>query len=294
MSVKSLVFLLFATLLSAPVLAATHPADRHGGAHDARDGGGRATPGAVADAPASAFDDKSALKTSQAAIGRVVGDHAFTDADGRAVTLAALRGKPLVISLIYTSCYHICPTTTQHLAKVTRTAREALGTDSFHVVSIGFDTLRDTPAAMRQFAREQNVNLSGWYFASTDAATLARLSQDLGFLYQPSASGFDHLIQATVVDADGRIYRQVYGMNFDTPLLVEPLKDLVFGTPKTASFLESLGNRIKLFCTVYDPANDRYRFDYSIFLGILIGLTSLGFLTFLLVREWRRGKRPRV
>ncbi len=96
-----------------------------------------------------------------------------------------------------------------------------------------------------------------------------------------------------MLDADGKIYRQVYGMNFDTPLLVEPLKELVFGTPKAASFLESLGNRIKLFCTVYDPATDRYRFDYSIFVGGLIGLTGLGFVTFLVVREWRR-KRPLV
>ena len=82
-------------------------------------------------------------------------------------------------------------------------------------------------------------------------------------------------------------------MNFDTPLLVEPLKELVFGTPRTASFLESLGNRIKLFCTVYDPATDRYRFDYSIFLGGIIGLTSLGLVAFLVVREWKR-KRPSV
>jgi hypothetical protein len=44
---------------------------------------------------------------------------------------------------------------------------------------------------------------------------------------------------------------------------------------------------------VYDPATDRYRFDYSIFLGGLIGLTSLGLVSFLVVREWRK-KRTSV
>lgn len=245
-------------------------------------------------APAPAYDEKQALQISQAALGKTPHDAAFTRADDASrVRLSDYRGKPLVVSLVYTSCYHICPTTTQHLAKIVRTARAALGTDSFRVVTVGFDTPKDTPVAMARFAREQRVDLPGWDFLSADTETMRQLTADLGFLYFNAPQGFDHLIQATVIDADGKVYRQVYGMNFDTPLLVEPLKELVFGTPRTASFLESLGNRIKLFCTVYDPATDRYRFDYSIFLGGIIGLTSLGLVAFLVVREWKR-KRPSV
>lgn len=236
------------------------------------------------------FDSKVALKLSQDAIGRVPRDATFKAVDGRNVRLSDYRGKPLVVSLIYTSCYHICPATTQHLAKVVRTARDALGPDSLRILTIGFDTPKDTPEAMRAFARQQNVNLEGWDFLSTDAATLAQLVQDLGFIYFAAPNGFDHLIQATVINAEGKIYRQVYGMNFDTPLLVEPLKELVFGTPTTASLIASLSNRIKLFCTVYDPATDRYRFDYSIFIGIFIGFASLGLASVVVIREWRRAR----
>jgi len=246
---------------------------------------------AAAPAPDNAYDAKTALAVSQAALGRVPGEAAFTASDGRAVRLSDYRGQPLVISLVYTSCHHICPTTTQHLAKVVDIARAALGSDSFRVATVGFDTVHDTPEAMAQFARQQRPGLGGWDFLSTDAATLARLGADLGFLYFRAPQGFDHLIQATVLDGDGRVYRQVYGMNFDTPLLVEPLKELVFGQPVAASFLASLGNKIKLFCTVYDPSSDRYRFDYSIFIGLFIGLSSLGFIAFLVLREWRR-QRP--
>ncbi len=275
-------FLAVLLLVASPVVtAAVHGPAAHGGAsHEAH-------------APAPAFDEKHALKVSQGVLGKGPRDAMLTRADGTTVRLSDYRGKPLVVSLIYTSCYHICPTTTQHLAKVARTARAALGTDSFRVLTIGFDTPKDTPQAMARFAREQRVDLPGWDFASADAATLKQLVEDVGFLYFPAAQGFDHLIQATVLDADGKIYRQVYGMTFDTPLLVEPLKELVFGEPRTASFLESVGNRIKLFCTVYDPATDRYRFDYSIFIGGVIGLTGLGLVAFLVVREWRR-RRPTV
>lgn len=236
------------------------------------------------------FDAKTALATSQAAIGRTLEDVTLRDRSGKPVQLAGYRGKPLVISVIYTSCYHICPTTTKHLAKVVQTARAALGEDSFRVVTIGFDTAKDNPEAMRSFARQQGVDLPGWEFLSTDAASMARLANNIGFLFFASPKGFDHLMQATVVDANGKIYRQVYGMTFDTPLLVEPLKELVFGERPGESVFAGLWSKVKLFCTTYDPANDRYRLDYSLFIGMFIGLLIIASGVFYLVRELRRGR----
>ena len=238
----------------------------------------------------SKFDEKTALAINQAVLGKPLGDYTLVGADGRTVRLADFRGKPLVISLVYTSCYHICPMTTQHLAKVVRTARAALGNDSFSVLTIGFDTPNDTPAAMRQFAVDQGVDLPHWRFLSADAATMAGLTKDLGFIAYSAPHGFDHLIVASVIDPQGRVYRQVYGMNFDTQLLVEPLKELVFGAPTAPSLLTHLGNRIRLFCTVYDPTTDRYRFDYSIFMGIIIGFSIIATVSFLVIREWFRNR----
>lgn len=271
-------------LVIAPVAGATMPHDAHTR---------NPAPVATGESSSSHFDEKAALAISQAVIGKNVGEYSLTTADGRHMRLSDLRGKPLVISLIYTSCYHICPTTTQHLAKVVRTARAALGPESFSILTIGFDTPNDTPAAMRQFSRDQSVDVRGWEFLSADAAAMEGLTRDLGFISYRAPHGFDHLIQATVVDARGKIYRQVYGMTFETPLLVEPLKELVFSTPTTPSLLSSLSSKIKLFCTVYDPATDKYRFDYSIFIGLFIGASSIGIVSFLLVREWRRTRRRR-
>ena len=115
-------------------------------------------------AAAQQFDRKNALAISQAAIGNQLGDYAFYTSQGEPRRLNGYRGKPLVISMIYTSCYHICPTTTQHLADVVRKARDALGDDSFQVVTIGFDTASDTADAMRNFARQQDVAINGWEF----------------------------------------------------------------------------------------------------------------------------------
>lgn len=234
-----------------------------------------------------------AIALSQAALGTRIDDLGFTDSEGRPRRLAEFRGKPVVLSLVFTGCAYACSLGTRHVDRVVREARAALGQDSFSVLSIGFDTPVDTPEAMRGFARRHGVSDPRWHFlSSADAAAMQRLMDQLGFLAQPSPRGFDHTVQLSVLDREGVLYRQVYGETFPTPMLVEPLKDLVLGRPPPeAGWLAQLGNRVRLFCTVYDPRADRYYFDYSLFVGIGIGALFLGAVMAWLWLELRRGRR---
>ncbi len=238
------------------------------------------------------YDRGAALSHSQTAIGRTLGNHLFTDTSGNAVRIADYAGKPLLISLIFTSCDHTCPVTTRHLKKAVEAARELLDEDSFRVVTIGFDTSRDTPDNMRVFAREQNIDLEGWDFLSGSPETITNLIDEIGFIHFPSPRGFDHITQVTVVDRDGVIYRQVYGEIFELPWLVEPLKELIFNRPQSAGHLvASLFDRIRLFCTVYNPNTGRYRIDYSLFIQIAIGLMIVLWVFVYLLREYLHARR---
>ena len=239
-----------------------------------------------------AFDGKEALALSQAAIGRTLENHSFVSADGSTVRLGDLRGKPLLISLVYSSCYHTCPMTTRYLADTVAKAREALGKDSFNVLTIGFDVPNDNPQTMADFARRQDVKQDRWHFLSGDRATTKALIKNLGFTYKPSPKGFDHLVQTTVVDADGKIYVQVYGELFSTPLLVEPLKQLVLGTRPEDGFVTSFVKGVRLYCTTYDPANDAYSFDLSYFIGLFIGGSIIFGTAGYLVLDRYRARRP--
>ena len=240
------------------------------------------------------FQYKKALEESQKAIGNRLSNYRLTDASGKGITLHELHGKPVVLSLIYTSCYQICPMTTKHLSTVVEKARKALGKDKFSVAVLGFDSQFDSPQAMLHFARKQGIDDADWYLLSADVETVAALSKELGFLFFASPNGFDHVVQATVIDAQGVIYRQVYGEVFDTPLLVEPLKELVLGRPQpNQTLLADLINKVRFFCTSYDPATDSYHFDYSLFIGMMIGAIIIVFVLVFLVREYRRGKPPR-
>jgi protein SCO1 len=242
-------------------------------------GGQNVTGGAEGGA---ALDPDRALKTSQAAIGNRVGDYAFLDREGRQVRLADYRGKPLVVSMVYTGCFSVCPTTTARVAKAIREARKTLGTGAFRVVTIGFNLPYDSPEAMRDFARRYGIEDPSWEFLSPFEPQLASLVADLGFEYVRTAGGFDHLTQLTILDAEGKVYRQVYGDEFALPLLIDPLQALVTGTPMPLASLAELLERVRIVCTVYDPKSGRYRFKTSV-VGdvvsfVLIGVTIFGFL----------------
>jgi protein SCO1/2 len=240
---------------------------------------------------ASDYDRDSALDVSQGAIGNSISDHQLRDVRGQAFELSQLRGKPLVVSMIYTSCHHICPTITRSLRDGIEIAREALGEDAFSVVSIGFDWKVDTPDRMRQFAAQQGVDdVPDWHFLAADPAVIDLLSEELGFIFHASAKGFDHLTQTTIIDRHGVVYRQVYGAPVETQSLVEPLKELVFDTPEDAGLVSHWVNTLRLFCTVYDPNSDRYRFDYSIILSFVIGILCLGGIGAFVIREWRTAR----
>jgi protein SCO1/2 len=246
----------------------------------------RPAPQQVLEAPR--FDARSALEASQAAIGRILpADLAFTDQLGRRRRLGEFRGRALVISPVYTSCYMVCPTTTTYLRQATDIAATVLGAEAFSVLTIGFDTANDTPERMRSYAASRGIDSPQWVFAAADATTTQSLLRQLGFTYVATPRGFDHMIQATVVDRDGRIYRQVYGQQFEAPLLVDPLKRLALGQQAGGDTLETVVEGVRLLCTVYDPKSGRYRFDYSLVLSFVVGVMCLGGVALFILRAWR-------
>lgn len=241
------------------------------------------------------YDSNSALHLSQQAIGNTLGDYQLIDQYGATVRLREDHaGKPLIISMIFSSCHHVCPATTRHLADAIDAAREALGADSFNVVTIGFDVANDTPQAMAAFARRHGIEQQGWRFLSASSKNIRQISDDLGFIFFPTPRGFDHINQSSIVDRDGKVYSQVYGVTFELPWLVEPLKELVFDRASGAGHLfAGLIDRIKLFCTVYDPTTGRYRFDNSLFVQLAVGATIILAVMFYLGREIIAARKAR-
>ncbi len=242
-------------------------------------------------ADTAAPDQSRSLEISQQAIGRKIGNYRFVDAKGAALALEELRGRPLVISMIYTSCSHVCPMLTQRLGRAVAEAQRVIGADRFSVITIGFDTRNDTPMRMAAFARAQGIDLPNWRFLSGDEATVSALATELGFTYRPSAGGYLHIAQTTIVSGDGRVYRQVYGDDFPIQVFMEPLKEAVYGAVGTFLSVNGLLDRVRFLCTVYDPNQGRYRVSYAIVMSVLTGIISLGVTAMMISRAWFNSRR---
>lgn len=244
-------------------------------------------------ASAAGIDPTEALETSEAAVGRGTGDHRLVRSDGTQFRLSELRGRPLVVSLVYSSCSTVCPVGTQTLKSSVAQARRALGDTAFEVLTLGFDARNDTPRRMAAFAADHDIAGDPyWHVATASPAVLDALLEEVGFSYAGAAGGFEHVAQTTILDAGGHVYRQIYGDEFPLPVFVEPLKELVYGVTTSAFTPAALADRLRFLCTTYDPKTGRYRIDYAIFFEIGAGMLSLMLMGWVIVRMWRGSRRP--
>lgn len=228
------------------------------------------------------LDDKAAYQFSQDAVGKYVGDHVLLDRQGRPTRLADYRGKPLLVSFIYTACFQVCPTTTKNLQKAVENSVAMLGANRFNIVSIGFNQPFDSPQALKSFSSQYGIHLPNWEFLSPAAAIVDDVTRNFGFSYVATSAGFDHVNQVTLVDAEGRIVRQIYGQAFTAADIAEPLKAMVTGAPIPAqtSTLAELADRVRIICSVYDPLTGKYRTNYALYFEIA------GFISFLFFLGW--------
>lgn len=246
------------------------------------------------ESPAPGLDQKAAIAASQAAVGRTIGDHTLLDRENRPVRLSSYRGKPLLVSFIYTGCFQVCPTTTRSLDETVRALQGRFGDNQFNVISIGFNQPADSPQALKAFAAQHRINRPNWDFLSPPLPVVEQLTREFGFRYEATPAGFDHVLQVSLVDAQGRVVRQVYGDKVPADALGEPMKNLLVGvslSPTTP--LADLIDQVRLLCTVYDPETGTYRVDYGLALEAAGGLTFIVALALYMLNEWRTRRRAR-
>lgn len=241
--------------------------------------------------PDMGLDREMALQASQAVIGQTIGDHTLLDREGKPVRLSSYRGKPLLVSFIYTGCFQVCPTTTRSLQETVQGLQKTFGVNKFNVVSIGFNQPDDSPLALKTFAAQYQINQPNWEFLSPSMSAVGALARDFGFVYAATPAGFDHVLQVSLLDADGRIVRQVYGEGIPPAELGEPLKMLLSGEHfEPSKMLDGVMDRIRILCTVYDPKTGDYVVDYTLPIQIAGGVTFFILMLIFMINEWRSSR----
>jgi protein SCO1/2 len=175
-----------------------------------------------------AHDHTSGMTMSEPQTGSIYNlKDTWTTSEGKNFQLAELAGRPVVVSMIYTSCKEVCPRIVEDMKKIERTLPpELVGKVQFAVFS--FDTQRDTTEKLKEYAKAHHIDTPTWLIARSEPGAVRRLSIALGMKYKKLGDGdFEHDTLITVVDQNGVItYR---GNNFihDTDETISAIKKLM-------------------------------------------------------------------
>ena len=135
------------------------------------------------------------------------------DQDGRRVAWADLAGRSVLVDFVYTSCPGPCPILTGVHAEVQRRLPAALR-ERVRFVSLTLDPERDTPEALRTYARARGADLATWSFLSGPPEDVFAALSRWGVARARGANGeIDHVVVTFLVDPDGRIARRWVGQD---------------------------------------------------------------------------------
>lgn len=142
-------------------------------------------------------------------------DFTLVSQDGAPVSLHDFRGKVVAIAFIFANCTDVCPVLTAHMANVQEKLGRTFGTKVVFV-SITVDPERDTPAVLKEYARDFGADLEGWSFLTGDPAAVHEVGRKYGIIAKKAANGdVDHTLLTSLVDPNGILRVQYLGVRFD-------------------------------------------------------------------------------
>lgn len=128
---------------------------------------------------------------------------ALRDADDREIGLDVVRGGPVLIAMFYASCPVACPVLIDEMKSVVAEL-EPDAQAKVRMLLVSFDPVRDTPAVLRNLARERGLD-DRWIVAVASDSDARALSAALGIKYRKLDSGeFFHGATIVALDRDGR------------------------------------------------------------------------------------------
>ena len=146
---------------------------------------------------------------------------------GKQVDLPSLRGTPLVMAMVYTSCKDVCPLTAERMQEI-EVALPAKARGSIRFALFSMDWMRDTPQQLARFAAEHHLDLARWTLFHGDEPAVRKLAAVLGVsLYRDPSGDFQHSIAIFLLDADGVIQGDDTDLQKQQTALIAKIKTLL-------------------------------------------------------------------
>jgi protein SCO1 len=132
----------------------------------------------------------------------------LVDQHGNPLTLASLKGRPVLIDFIYTNCPGPCPLITARMVTIAKLLGPRLG-KQVTFISLTIDPEHDNSGTLLKYARETGANVPGWLFLTGAPTQIDRLLTLYHLRRDRQADGtLTHAVASFLLGPDGRQVRQ--------------------------------------------------------------------------------------
>ncbi|AUC86616.1 SCO family protein [Polaribacter sp. ALD11] len=135
--------------------------------------------------------------------------------EGKSITLKELKGKTLVMVMIYTTCKAACPRLTADMRNIEGKIPAEYKKDIQYVL-VSIDPKNDTPKRLKEFAIENYIDGEEWTFLQGTEIGIREFSNVLALKYkQISPLDFSHSNIISVFNPQGELVHQQEGLGVD-------------------------------------------------------------------------------
>ena len=157
-------------------------------------------------------------------------DFDLTTQDGKHVTLANYRGKPLLVDFIYTQCPlpQFCPLLNIKFAEMAKAIQQAK--PQYHdaqLLTVSIDPEHDTVPVIHDFAQHFDAIKGGdWNLATGTPKQVHDFASNMGLDYWPESGQVVHSVVVYLLDGNGKIAKVWYGNDWKTQEALDAVKHL--------------------------------------------------------------------
>ncbi|WP_432670072.1 SCO family protein [Flavobacterium sp. SM2513] len=149
----------------------------------------------------------------------------WTTQNGEDIELKQLRGKVLVMVMIYTSCKAACPRLVADMRNIEKKVPAALK-DKVQYILVSIDPKVDTPERLKAFAIENQMDNEQWLFLRSNDEQTREFSAVLAVNYKKiSPLDFSHSNIISVFNAEGELAFQQEGLEVNNEKTVNKIKE---------------------------------------------------------------------
>ncbi len=154
--------------------------------------------------------------------------------NSRAVSLASLRGQPVLVGFIHTMCKGPCEMMTTKMRSVASALRPALPSD-VTMLLITTDPADDQPPQLLQYAKSQGLSGKGWVLVTGSHDNITRVMRIYGVKHEDTDDAMMHVMKLFLIAPDGTIVHTYPGMKASPQSIASDIRTMSRRNPGPGS-----------------------------------------------------------